>query len=70
MKTKKLAQSEKRSHALFYVVLYRKAAWLYERRGSAMEEYGDELFIYAMALREQVDNDKAQAEQDGKQDED
>ena len=34
-----------------------------------MEKYGDELFIYAMALREQVDNDKAQAEQDGKQDE-
>jgi len=34
----------------------------------AVEEYGDELFIYAMALREQVDNDKAQAEQDGKQD--
>ena len=34
-----------------------------------MEEYGDELFIYAMALREQVDDDKAQAEQDGEQDE-
>jgi hypothetical protein len=34
-----------------------------------MEEYGDELFIYAMALRDQVDNDKAQVEQDGKQDE-
>ena len=34
-----------------------------------MEEYGDELFIYAMALREQVDNGKAQAEQDGEQDE-
>ena len=31
-----------------------------------MEEYGDELFIYAMALREQADNDQAQAEQDGK----
>jgi len=33
-----------------------------------MEEYGDELFIYAMALREQVDSDKAQAEQDRKHD--
>ena len=32
-------------------------------------EYGDELFIYAMALREQVDNDKEQDEQDSRQNE-